>query len=236
LSFQKFVGLTADEPVPDETAICRFRQRMIECQLQDRLLEMLNSQLEAAGYLVKRTTLVDATLIESSRKRPDREAARQGKAPDGDARYAKKHGKSYYGYKAHVSTDGDNQLICRAKITGAHVDDSQVFGELIPTPTRAVYADKIYDSRKNKDWLADHGIANGILKKGNRYLKLTAQEQQRNGRRGLKRRLIERVFAHFKQWQHYRRVRYLGLLKNQLELTLKAVTYNLRRLVSLATA
>src|SRR5277367_6722448 len=49
LSFQKFVGLTADEPVPDETAICRFRQRMIECQLQDRLLEMLNRQLEAAG-------------------------------------------------------------------------------------------------------------------------------------------------------------------------------------------
>jgi IS5 family transposase len=235
-SFQKFVGLAADEAVPDETAICRFRQRMIDCQLQDRLLEMLNTQLEAAGYLVKRTTLVDATLIESSRKRPDREVAREGKAPDADARYAKKHGKSYYGYKAHVSTDGDNQLICRAKITAANVDDSRVFGELIAGSTRAVYADKIYDSRKNKDWLADHGIANGILKKANRYLKLTAEQQQRNGRRGLKRRLIERVFAHFKQWQRYRRVRYLGMVKNQLELTLKAVTYNLRRLVSLATA
>jgi len=44
------------------------------------------------------------------------------------------------------------------------------------------------------------------------------------------------VFAHFKKWQHYRRVRYLGLVKNQLELTLKAVTYNLRRLVTLAAA
>jgi IS5 family transposase len=31
-------------------------------------------------------------------------------------------------------------------------------------------------------------------------------------------------------------VRYLGLVKNQLELTLKAVTYNLRRLVTLAAA
>ena len=29
LSFQKFVGLHAGEAVPDETAICRFRQRMI---------------------------------------------------------------------------------------------------------------------------------------------------------------------------------------------------------------
>jgi IS5 family transposase len=236
LSFQKFVGLRAGEAVPDETTLCRFRQRMIAAGLHERLLEMLNEQLAAAGYLVKRTMLVDATLIESSRKRPDREVAREGKAPDADARYAKKNGKSYYGYKAHVSTDGDEQLICRAKITAAHVDDSQVFRELIAPSTRAVYADKIYDSHRNKDWLADHGIANGILKKAHKSLKLTPEQHERNARRGRKRRLIERVFAHFKQWQHYRRVRYLGLVKNQLELTLKAVTYNLRRLASLTAA
>ena len=74
------------------------------------------------------------------------------------------------------------------------------------------------------------------MKKAHKSRQLTAEEHARNGRRSLKRRLIERVFAHFKKWQHYRRVRYLGLLKNQLELTLKAVTYNLRRLVTLAAA
>ena len=235
-SFQKFVGLMSNEPVPDETCICRFRQRMIDCQLQNRLLQILNSQLEAAGYLVKRTTLVDATLIESSRKRPDHQVALDGKAPDRDARYTRKGNQRYYGYKAHVSADGDNQLVCHAKITPANVDDSLVFAELIDGPTRAVYADKIYDNRKNRDYLAGRGIANGILKKSGKYLKLTVEEHERNGRRGIKRRLIERVFAHFKKWQHYRYVRYLGLAKNQLELTLKAVTYNLRRLVTLATA
>jgi len=236
LSFQKFVGLRAGEAVPDETAICRFRQRMIAAGLHERLLELLNEQLAAAGYLVKRTMLVDATLVESSRTRPDHQVALAGKAPDTDARYTRKGNLRYYGYKAHVSTDGDNQLVCRAKITPANVDDSLVFDELIDGPTRAVYADKIYDNRKNRDALAGRGIANGILKKSGKYLKLTAEEHQRNGRRGRKRRLIERVFAHFKKWQHYRRVRYLGLVKNQLELTLKAVTYNLRRLVSLAAA
>jgi len=64
------------------------------------------------------------------------------------------------------------------------------------------------------------------LKKSGKYLKLTPEQHQRNGRRGRKRRLIERVFAHFKKWQHYRRVRYLGLVKNQLELTLKVVIYS----------
>ena len=90
LSFQKFVGLRSDEPVPDETAICRFRQRMIEAQLHERLLELLNQQLAAAGYLVKRTTLVDATRVESSRTRPNHQVALEGKAPDTDAHYTRK--------------------------------------------------------------------------------------------------------------------------------------------------
>lgn len=233
LSFQKFVGLRAGEAVPDETTICRFRQRMIAAGLAEQLLDLLNGQLAAGGYLVKRTMLVDATLIESSRKRPDHQVALEGKAPDTDARYTRKNNQRYYGYKAHVSADGDNQLVCRAKITSANVDDSQVFDELIDGSTEAVYADKIYDTLKNKAWLRSHGIVDGILKKGARYIKLTPGDRERNLEKGRKRQLIERVFAHFKRWQGYRFARYLGLAKNQLELTLKAVTYNLRRLVTL---
>src|SRR5678815_5854973 len=40
LSFQKFVQLGAHEAVPDETTICRFRQRLIECKLHEQLLEL----------------------------------------------------------------------------------------------------------------------------------------------------------------------------------------------------
>ncbi len=236
LSFQKFVGLTPQENIPDETAICRFRERLISCQLHEGLLEMLNTQLEAAGYLVKRTTLVDATLIESSRKRPSYESVREGTAPDKEARYSRKHGRTYYGYKAHISADGKNQLICKAKATPANVDDSQVFSELIDPSTRAVYADKIYDSKRNKYWLAENRIANGILKKGAHHIKLTDKDRANNVRKGRRRTHIERVFAHLKKWHHYRRVRYLGVIKNQLELTLKAVAYNLKRMVALAHA
>jgi IS5 family transposase len=236
LSFQKFVGLGAQEAVPDETAICRFRDRLIGCKLHEKLLEMLNRQLEAAGYLVKRTTLVDATLIESSRRRPSAEALSEGRASDTDARFARKGGRTYYGYKAHISADGSNQLICRARMSPANVDDSQVFEELIDPNTRAAYADKAYDSKANKAWLAAHGIANGILKKGAHHIKLTEDDLERNARKGRHRSHIERVFAHLKQWQGFRVVRYLGLAKSQLELTLKAVAYNLKRLSALAAA
>src|SRR6516162_216359 len=62
-----------------------------EEQLKDRLSFQKFEQLEARGYIVKRTTLVDATLVESSRKRPDAQAARTGQAPDADARYTRKY-------------------------------------------------------------------------------------------------------------------------------------------------
>lgn len=236
LSFQKFAGLRAGEAVPDESTICRFRQRMIAAGLHERLLELLNKQLAAAGYLVKRTMLVDATLVESSRTRPDRDSARSGTAPDADARYAKKHGKSYYGYKAHISADGRHQLVCRALLTRSTVDDSKVFGELIEGQPRAVYADRIYDSLRNKAFLRERGSANGIMKKGGRGILVTPADRARNRRKNRRRRQIERIFGHWKRCQGYRVVRYLGLVKNQLELTLKAVTYNLRRFVTLATA
>jgi len=90
LSFQKFVQLDTHEAVPDETTICRFRQRLIECGLHEELLGLLNAQLEARGYIVKRVTLVDATLVESSRKRRDAQAAREGRAPDAEASYTRK--------------------------------------------------------------------------------------------------------------------------------------------------
>jgi IS5 family transposase len=233
LSFQKFVQLDTHEAVPDETTICRFRQRLIECGLHTQLLGLLNAQLEARGYIVKRTTLIDATLVESSRQRPSREAAAEGTAPDADASYTRKYHQSFYGYKAHVSSDGAHQLIRAALISSANVNDAHVFESIAPSDTERIYADKAYDTKANRTWLRQRGITNGILKKGAHHIKLNEQDLRNNHRKHRVRKHIERIFAHLKKWQHYRRVRYLGLARNQLELTLKAVAYNLKRLAGI---
>ena len=233
LSFQKFIQLDAHETVPDETTICRFRQRLIQCRLHEQLLDLLNSQLEARGYIVKRTTLVDATIIESSRKYPSIESVKEGTAPDKDAGFTRKNDQTVYGYKAHVSSDGEHQLIRRALITPASVQETNLFQKVTPTDSGSAYADRGYDSKANRHWLQGRGMADGILRKGARYIKLEEAEHLNNQIKEKVRRPIERVFAHWKQWQHYRRVRYLGLVKNQLELTLKAVAYNLKRLVGI---
>lgn len=233
LSFQRFVQLGSNEAVPDETTICRFRQRLIDCGLHEQLLDMLNRQLAARGLFVKRTTLVDATIVESSRKRPTVQAAADGTAPDPQASYTFVRKHSFYGYKAHISSDGEHQLIHQALISTANACEGHVFQRLTPPDTLAAYADKAYDTKANKAWLQERGIVNGILKKAARRIQLTGEDLELNVEKALVRRHIERVFAHMKQWQHYRRVRYLGLVKNQLELTLKAVAYNLKRMAKL---
>ena len=189
--------------------------------------------MEARGYIVKRTTLVDATLVESSRKRPDVKLAAEGHAPDADASYTRKYNQSFYGYKAHISSDAQHHLIRTAVVSTAKVQDAHVCEQMAPTDTKEIDGDKAYDTKANKAWMRQHRIKNGLEKKGALHIKLTERDRQNNRRKRRVRSHIERIFAHLKKWQFYRKVRYLGLARNQLELTLKAVAYNLKRLAGI---
>ena len=136
-------------------------------------------------------------------------------------------------YKAHVSSDGEHQLIRTAVITPANANDADLLERVTPTDSGSLYADKAYDTKANHAWLRGRGIESQIAKKGAHHIKLTDQDRAENRRKSRVRQGIERIFAHWKHWQQYRRVRYVGLVRNQLELTLKAVAYNLKRLVGI---
>lgn len=176
---------------------------------------------------------MDATIVASSRTRPAPQEAANGTAPDADASYTRNHHRFFYGYKAHLSTDGEHNLIRRAITTTAGRQDAHLLPEVTPPDAGTVYADKAYDTLANKPWLQDHGLTNGILKKGAYTIHLSDQDHEDNRHKNCIRKHIERVFGHFKLWLGYRRVRYLGLAKNQLELTLKAPAYNLTRLANI---
>jgi transposase, IS5 family len=65
LSFQRFLGLSLQDPVPDETRICRFRNMAAQADLGESLLGLLEKQLDAKGLLVRRGSLIDATLVKA---------------------------------------------------------------------------------------------------------------------------------------------------------------------------
>ena len=51
LSFRRFVGLGLEDAVPDHTTICRFRLRLIDGGLLEKLFAELDRQLEQAGVI-----------------------------------------------------------------------------------------------------------------------------------------------------------------------------------------
>jgi len=55
--------------------------------------------------------------------------------------WAKKCGKSYFGYKLHIKTDIDHGLIRNVETTPANVHDSQID---LSEPGKVVYRDRRY--------------------------------------------------------------------------------------------
>ncbi len=95
---------------------------------------------------------------------------------------------------------------------------------------------RLYWSRERSQWLAERGIENGILRRGARNRPLGEPAQRLNRFLCGVRSRIEGVFGHRKRSLGYRRGRYLGLLRNRLELEFKCVAWNFRRWVNLAAA
>jgi transposase, IS5 family len=233
LSWRRFVGIGLQDKVPDETTLVRFRQRLREHGLHERLLELVNRQLEKKGLILKTCTLVDATLLQAARRAPSKEDRGGG---DGDAGYTVKGGQPHYGYKAHVAVDETHTLIRQVTLTGANVHDSREFETVVKGDEEMVMADKAYWSRKRSQWCGRHGIANGILRKASRGEKLRAATVRANRLFSSIRCKIEKVFGWWKRSASYRRVRYLGREANRLELEFKSICWNLKRLVTLETA
>lgn len=67
LLYIRFVGLSLEESVPDESTICRFRNSLLKHKLYDKLFDSVNKQLESKNLIAKtgRSVLIDASLIKS---------------------------------------------------------------------------------------------------------------------------------------------------------------------------
>jgi len=237
LSFRRFVGLGMEQATPDHSTLCRFRERLNETGLADKLLELVNAQLEAKGLMLKRGTLIDATVVETAAARPDPSADRADRV-DPDAAFLKREGKpgTSYGYKGHVAVDEGSLLVRTAKLTPANVSETVVADELIRANRDggAIYADKAYDTHARRELLASLGLRDGIMQRANKHHPLTPQQRRRNAALSKVRCRVETIFAVLKQTYRYRRTRYIGVVRNQLQLTLLAICFNLRRMLVLA--
>jgi IS5 family transposase len=213
LSFRRFCGLPLEMETPDHASIWRFRQTIDKLGLSAALLAETNRQLDALGLVVKRGTLVDATLIAASVRRPYEGGGVNPRDPD--ARFSRKRDKTYFGYKAHLAVDEGSGLVRQAEMISANVHDSRLGEALIQGDEQGYFADRAYDSQALRETLERRGLVDGIAWKVKhpRY-PLEAWQRLFNLWSSSIRSSVERAHATMKRWYGMGRVRYLGLARN----------------------
>jgi len=190
ISFMHFLGYP--DSLPDYSTVWRFRERLAETG-RDRLVwEELQRQLDEKGLTVRKGVVQDATFITSDpghapAEAPRGEEARTRRSRDGE--WAKKGGKSSYGYKLHAKADVDHGLVRSLETSPANLHDSQVDLSL---PGEVVYRDKGFFGVKPRGYDA-------TMKRATRGHPLSIWDRLRNKRINGKRAPGERPFAVIKR-------------------------------------
>src|SRR3974390_1754094 len=251
LSFTRFLGLGIEDGIPDGTTLWLFRETLAKAGLVDKLFERFGQHLEAKGYIARGGQMVDATIVPVPKQRNSRDETddvKAGKTPeawqknpaknrqkDKDARWTKKHGKSFSGYKNHVNADARHKLIRQYDVTDASVHDSQKFDGLLNQANTStdVYADSAYRSAETEAKLSLRGLRSRIHQRASRHHPLSKAQQKANRQKSRVRARIEHVFGAQQTSPGGRIVRTIGIARAKAKIGLQNLAYNIRRLVTL---
>jgi len=222
-SMRQFVGIDlGEEPVPDETTICKFRHLMEAHNLGDRLFYLVNQYLKENGLKVSRGTIVDASIINAPSSTKNKKKQR-----DPDMHQTRKGNQWYFGMKAHIGVDSKTKLIHSVVATPANVHDSAILGDLLHGDESRVWGDSAYAGQG--DVIADHAprAKDFTNKKGSRYVSLSDRDRTKNRNKSKVRAKVEHVFGVMKGQFGFTKVRYKGLDKNAHHLFTTCALVNL---------
>ena len=251
LSFTRFLRLGIEDGIPDGTTLWLFRETLAKAGLIEELFERFGQHLETKGYIARGGQMVDATIVPVPKQRNSRDEnddVKAGKTPgawerkpaknrqkDKDARWTKKHGKSFYGYKNHVNADAKHKLIRQYDVTDASVHDSRKFDGLLNQANTSadVYADSAYRSAQTEAKLSLRGLRSRIYHRANRNHPLSQAQANANRQKSKVRARIEHVFGAQQNSPGGRIVRTIGIARAKAKIGLQNLAYNIRRLVTL---
>lgn len=237
ISFRRFVGLSQQDPTPDETTFVKFRARLREAKLDETIFAAILKHIEGRGLLVKQGTIVDATIIEQSTGHKTGEKDKDGNAlstRDPEASFTKKNDTSYHGYKMHTATDVSGIVTGVVTSTASH-HDSKHIDELVTEEKLVVYADSAYSDEQRRQEMEKRGVMPAIIHKRKRgQAELYPWQKKWNKAVSKVRAIGEHPYAWMKRLMNFTRCRYRGLRRNAFDFLLTAAAYNVRRAVSLS--
>jgi transposase, IS5 family len=121
-------------------------------------------------------------------------------------------------------------------MTPADVHDSVPADDLVRGDEQAVYADKAYDSEARRAGLRGRGIEPRIMHEARRDRPLEPWQTWFNKAVAPIRAGVERLFGTMKRTYGHRRVRYLGLARDDVRLQALCAAIDLRRALVLGLA
>ena len=203
--------------LPDETTILRFRHLLEKHDLATDMLRVVNDLLQAKGLMMRKGTVVDATLIAAPSSTKNEAGER-----DPEMRQTKKGKNWYFGMKAHIGVDADSGLVHTVATTPANVNDLTMAGALLHGQETAAHGDAGYQGVHKRPEAAGPvwhvAMRPGRRRQLNPFIEpqlLTAQAEKLKARIRAK---VEHPFRVLKRQFGFTKVRYRGLAKNTAQI------------------
>jgi len=251
MSFMRFLGLTIADDIPDSRTVWCFREQLTENEMIEPLFELFLAELNRIGLIVNDGKIIDASFVEVPRQRNSREEnglLKEGVTPrawtekprklsqkDRDAKWTKKNGQRFFGYKNHVKIDKGSKMIKRYKVTDASVHDSQPLEDLLVEQDRGetLHADSAYTGAAQEQAIETKGLENQVHEKGYRNRPLTEEQKARNAEKSRVRARVEHVFGFMENSMGGMEIRSIGMKRATAIIGLSNLVYNMFRKIQL---
>lgn len=246
-SFKNFLDLGTGDKVPDEKTVWAFREALTKTGLVEDLFEQFKSHLEDKDLIFNEGQLIDASFTIAPRQRNTREENKKIKNGEGedlwndkphkkchkdiDARWTKKNGETFYGYKNHAKVDNKGKFINKYTVSDASVHDSQAIEGLLDEKDKGqdLHADSAYTGKEQEKTIAKYEMNNKVHEKGYKNKPLTGQQKKSNNEKSKTRARVEHVFGFMEQSMNGLIVRSVGIKRATGIIGLINLTYNLFR-------
>ncbi|MCB1636912.1 MAG: IS5 family transposase [Xanthomonadales bacterium] len=209
---RNFARLRMTGAIPDETTILNFRRLLEVHELAPRILEVVNGHLSSKGLLLKRGTIVDATIISAPSSTKNATGER-----DPEMHQTKKGNQWYFGMKAHIGVDLESGLVHTVQTTPANAADVTEVANLLHGEESVVHADAGYTGASKR--VEGSQITWHVAERRHKVLSIVdgPLRQAMQDLETLKARIrarVEHPFRVVKRQFGFQKVRFRGLAKN----------------------
>lgn len=207
-AMRRFVGIQAEDVVPDESTILKFRHLLEAHDLPAQIFAAIRDLLQRRGLLVKQGTIVDATIIAAPSSTKNATQTR-----DPEMRQTRKGNTWYFGMKLHIGTDPKG-IVHSLRATHAAAADLPQLPHLVHGEEDALYGDRAYWNESDRQLCQASGLAYRVNRRTTAGKPLSVWWRRVNRARSRIRARVEHPFQVVKRLWGFQKVRYRGLAKN----------------------